>query len=97
MRTEKVECECPLCDGPAQAVPLNGLAARRIFCGKCTTYEISEGLEGILADNPEAKARARYLSDAAKRAMAGGEPLKLTEDKDNYLGIAATEEALQRG
>jgi hypothetical protein len=95
MSPNKEECKCPLCDGPAQAVPLTGLAARRIYCGKCTTYEISEGLEGILADNPEAKGRARYLSDAAKRPMAGGEGLKLTED--NFVGIAATEEALQAG
>lgn len=97
MTPNKEECKCPLCDGPAQAVPLIGLAARRIFCRKCTTYEISEGLEGILAANPEAKGRARYLSDAARRATAKRERLKLTEDEDNYLGIAAYEEGLQRG
>ena len=55
MRTRREECQCRLCDGRAQAVPLIGLAARRIECEKCTSYEISEGLEGILADNPEAK------------------------------------------
>jgi len=95
--THQEACECPLCDGPAKAAELIELGTRRIECPKCTTYEISEGLERILADNPEAKGRARYLSDAAKRAMAGGEPLKLTEDEDNYLGIAAYEEALQAG
>jgi hypothetical protein len=93
--TYQEECECPLCDGTAKAAELIGLETRRIECPKCTTYEISEGLERILADNPEAKGRARYLSDAARRATANGEPLKLTED--NYLGIAATEEGLQRG
>ena len=95
MSTGKEECECPLCGRPAQALELVELAVRRIECRKCTTYEISEGLERTLAANPEAKGRTRYRSGAAWRAKGRGERLKLTED--NYLGIAATEEALQRG
>src|ERR1039458_9465127 len=94
------QCKCPLCDGSAQTATLIGLATSRIECEKCTTYEISEGLEKILADNPEAKRRARYLSDAARRATHGADPrdilelcLKLTED--NYLAVAAYEDALQ--
>ena len=71
-----------------------------IECGKCTTYEISEGLEKILADDPEARGRARYLSDAARRATHGANPgtilefcLKLTEE--NYLSIARGENGHQ--
>jgi hypothetical protein len=92
--THQEERECPLCDGPAKAAYLHGLDTWRIECAKCTTYEISEGLEVILASDPEAKGRAGYLSGAARRATdRGGKPLKLTED--NYLAIAAYEDALQ--
>jgi hypothetical protein len=85
---------CPLCDNPqTQAVELAELASRRIECSHCTTDEISDGLERILANNPEAKRRARYLSDAARRATGKGERLILTEE--SYLGIAAEEESAQ--
>jgi Zn-finger nucleic acid-binding protein len=95
LRRHLSKCECPLCGAATYSVELVGLAARRIEeCPKCTTYQITHGLEKLLSD-PAVKPRIRYLSDAARRATAGGERLKLTED--NYLGIAAQEEALQRG
>lgn len=96
MWTGKEEYKCPLCGRPAQALELVEPAGRRIDCRRCTAYQISEGLERILAANPEARGRAGYLSDAAKRARRTGQcPLELSED--NYLGIAGYEEALQAG
>ena len=93
---------CPLCDNPqAQAIELVELASRRIECPRCTNYEISDGLESILADSPEAKGRAPLLSAAASRATQGVDKrdilthcLKLSEE--NFLGIAAKEEAAQQ-
>src|SRR5437899_3075704 len=69
-----MERTCPLCDHPnAHVVELPELKARRIECLKCTTYEITAGLETILAD-PNIRPRLRYLFDAApardsRRAM----------------------------
>jgi hypothetical protein len=100
MSEQVSKCKCPLCgDEGAQSVELTGLATQRIECPTCTTYEISEGLKQILATEPEAKGRARLLSDAARRATHGTYAnilehcLKLTEA--NYAALAADEEGFQ--
>ena len=87
--------KCPLCGRPAQALELVELAARRIDCRKCVSYQFSKGLERILAAHLEVKGCTGYLSDAARRATASGERLKLTEE--NYLRIAAEEATLAAG
>jgi hypothetical protein len=52
MRAGREECDCPLCDGPAQAAELIGLDTQRIECPNCTTYQISDALRKLLAAVP---------------------------------------------
>lgn len=71
-------------------------------CPYCTTYDISHRVERFLSEKPEAKARARFVSDAVRRATKGLQPgdipqhcLKLRTEW-YFLENAAREEALQQ-
>jgi hypothetical protein len=95
-------CRCPLCDREAQAVELAGLGMKRVECPYCTTYEISDRVERFLKEKPEAKARARFVSEAVRRATEGVEPteaavrcMKLRTEW-YFLESAAREESRQQ-
>lgn len=94
-------CKCPLCDRQAQAVELAGMAARRVECPYCTTYEISHRVEQFLSEKPEARARARFVAEAVRRSTEGVEPADLAmrclklRTEWYFLETAAREESRQ--